>query len=191
MPHPRAALAALACALLVGVTACSSAGTDEPDASPGSPSAAATGEPIFASDEEALAAAVEAYEAYSDASNRIANAGGEGSDAITPLVDKSYDKVVQEEFAALRESGLKTVGEAIHYNPHLANYLEEGGRADIAVEFCRDVSGTRVLRSDGTDVTPTDREPIQAVRVQFVPSPKDSMKLVVGGAERLPKEAGC
>lgn len=191
MPRARVALASIACAIVLGVTACSPTDADGPEGSAAPPSAAATDEPIFASDEEALAAAVEAYEAYAEASTRIANAGGEGSDAIAPFVDERYNKVVQDEFAALREAGLKTVGEAIHYNADLANYSEDEGLVDIAVEFCRDVSGTRVIRADGADVTPTDREPIQAVRVMFVSSSTNDMTLVVGGAERLHDEAGC
>lgn len=193
MPRPRAALAALACALLLGTTACSSADADDPAASPAPPSAAsaAADEPIFASDEEALAAAVEAYEAYAAASTRVANSGGEGSESISPLVGPEFDAVVQEEFAALRESKLRLAGEALHYNEQLQDVRLENGQASVEMLICRDISGTRLVRSDGEDVTPEGRDLIQASRVDLATDAPGSATLIVVGAERLEGEEGC
>lgn len=191
MPRSRAALASLACALLIGTAACSSPDGDEPPASDAAPSATATDEPIFASDEEALAAAVEAYEAYAEASAQIANAGGEGSDAITRLVTEEVNEVLQAEFAAVREGGLRTVGESIVYGGVLEDRSETAGGAEVVALLCRDVSGTRVIRADGSDATDADRDPIQAVRATFVSAPDQPNALLIGGVERWQDESHC
>lgn len=193
MPRPRAALAALACALLLGTTACSSADADDAAASPAPPSAAsaAADEPIFASDEEALAAAVEAYEAYADASARVANAGGEGSESISSLVGAELDALVQEEFAALRESGLRSRGENVLYNPRLDANEMKNGVAQVTVLYCRDVSGTQLVRDDGSDATPAVRDLIQAVKVHLVSSEAEPTDLIVSRVDRWEDEEGC
>src|SRR5215207_3793459 len=46
--------------------------------------------PIFASDEEALAAAVDAYERYRAISAEISEAGGHDSNRIDPVVSPEY-----------------------------------------------------------------------------------------------------
>lgn len=191
MPRPRVALASIACALVLGVTACSPTDADGPGGSAAPPSAAATDEPIFTSDEEALAAAVEAYEAYAEASARVANAGGEGSEAITPLVGAELDALVQEEFAALRESGLRSRGENVLYNPQLQELKTTGGRTEVAILYCRDVSGTQLIRADGSDATPAGRDLIQAVKVVLVSSDTEPANLIVSRAERWEDEEGC
>lgn len=191
MPRPRVALASIACALLLGVTACSPTDADGPDGSAAPPSAAATDEPIFASDEEALAAAVEAYEAYVAASARVASSGGEESESITPLIGPEFDAVVQEEFAALRESELRLIGETVHYNERLQSLDLEGESVTIQLLICRDISGTRLIRTDGEDVTPEGRDLIQASRVDLSTDAPGSANLIVVDAERLEDEEGC
>lgn len=191
MPRPRVALASIACALVLGVTACSPTDADGPEGSAAPPSAAATDEPIFASDEEALAAAVEAYEAYVAASARVARSGGEGSESITPLIGPEFDAVVQDEFAALRESKLRLIGESVHYNERLESFDLEGENATVKMLVCRDISGTRLVRTDGEDVTPEGRDLIQASRVDLSTDGPGSANLIVVGAERLEDEEGC
>lgn len=191
MPRPRVALASIACAIVLGVTACSPTDADGPEGSAAPPSAAATDEPIFASDEEALAAAVEAYEAYVAASARVARSGGEGSESITPLIGPEFDAVVQDEFAALRESKLRLIGESVHYNERLESFDLEGENATVKMLVCRDISGTRLVRTDGEDVTPEGRDLIQASRVDLSTDGPGSANLIVVGAERLEDEEGC
>jgi hypothetical protein len=191
MPHPRLALASIACVLVLGLTACSPAEADGPDGSAAPPSAAATDEPIFASDEEALAAAVEAYEAYASVSTRVANSGGEGSESITPLVSAELDALVQDEFEALRQSGLRSRGENILYNPRLHMSKTTNGLAEVTILYCRDVSGTQLIRADGSDATPTGRDLIQAVKVDLVSSETEPASLIVSRTERWEDEEGC
>ena len=191
MPHPRATAAVLSCALLLGTAACASPDGDAPRASTTAPSAAATDEPIYASDEEALAAAVEAYEAYSEMSNRIANAGGEGSESIATLVTEDVNEALQAEFAAIREGELRTVGTTIVYGGLLEAWETSEAEIEASALFCRDVSGTRVVRKDGSDATAPDRDVIQAVRVTFVSGPGNPNDLLISGVERWQDESHC
>ena len=49
-----------------------------------------TATPVFASDEEALAAAVEAYEKYLAVSDQIAQEGGAGADSFADVVTDEW-----------------------------------------------------------------------------------------------------
>ena len=108
-PLGHAALAVIAVGALVWtLTACSS---PAPAASP-TPTLSASAEPIFASDEEALAAAVAAYERYRSVSSEIASDGGAQPERISAVVSEQLADRYMEEFDALREGGLRTEGES-------------------------------------------------------------------------------
>ena len=98
-----AALAAIGALALV-LTGC--VGSPTPTQSP-TPTEAA---PIFASDEEALAAAIEAYDRYRTTSAEIAGAGGSDPERIDPVVSASYAPSLHDEFAQLADAGLRLIG---------------------------------------------------------------------------------
>lgn len=190
MPRPRVALASIACAIVLGVTACSPTDADGPEGSAAPPSAAATDEPIFASDEEALAAAVEAYEAYSDMSEVIAREGGADPTRIEAVVGTEMASEHVREFEALRDAGLRIEGENRSFNARLAEYSEDSGRAMISVYFCRDVSGTRVINEANIDVTP-QRSSISAVAAHFESKTAGSESLILKDVDVWDDESFC
>lgn len=191
MPRPRVALAAIACALLLGVTACSPADADGPEASAVPPSAAAaTDEPIFASDEEALAAAVEAYEAYSEMSELIVREGGVDPTRIEEVVGSEMASEHVREFEALQDAGLRIEGENRSFNARLAEYSENSKGATVSAYFCRDVSGTRVIDEANTDVTP-DRSSISAVVAHFESKTVGSEVLILKDVDVWDDESFC
>ncbi|BDZ54397.1 hypothetical protein [Agromyces marinus] len=169
MPQ-RAAIAAIACALLIGTTACAvaSAPGGEPRTAPPAETAdGSTAEPIFASDEEALAAAVEAYEAYSAMSTLIASEGGVDPERISDVVGKNLAEQFIDEFRLLDEAELRTTGAPHVFGARLADREESSGTASVSAYFCRDVTDTLVLDAQGSDVTPKDRPSISAVIAHF------------------------
>ncbi|GHF03886.1 hypothetical protein [Pseudolysinimonas yzui] len=113
--------------------------------------------PIFASEEEALAAAEQAYEAYREMSDLISGEGGVEPERIAPYV--TDDRLTDElrGFQTLREAGLRIAGEATFKVLDLQRYEEVAGDAEVVFYACSDLSGSRVLDANGVDVTPVDR----------------------------------
>lgn len=139
--------------------------------------------PIFASDEEALAAAEEALNRYLDAS--FAYRRGEvGRSTVLELV--SADRAVQEvgdldEFDA---SGLHYEGdvaiEAVRLNSLTTS---AGGLPHVVIEYCLDVSAIRILDADGKDVTPRDREGQAPYQSSFIGDPAAPPQLLFEGTD--------
>ena len=107
MPRTARRLAALllASATLVSLAACAPGGREPMP----SPTAAQTDEPIFASDEEALAAAVAAYEKYLRVSEEIAQ-GTAVAERILSVSTEDYGAARVSELTAFTESGLRLEG---------------------------------------------------------------------------------
>jgi len=129
----------------------------QPVAQPPEPAPSAT--PVFASEEEALAAAVAAYEAYLKASDEIAADGGAHPERLKDLVTEEwYEKEVEgfEQFAA---SGLRASGRTVMENVQIQSYVAfpEIGSEAVWIYLCSDVSGVDVLNDEGTSVVSPDR----------------------------------
>jgi hypothetical protein len=116
-----------------------------------------TATPIFASEEEALAAAEEAYAAYREMSDQISAEGGVDPERIAPFVTDSRLADELRVFATLREASLRIEGEASFEVLSVQRYEEFGGDAEVVFYACSDLSGSRVIDEDGEDVTPLDR----------------------------------
>lgn len=174
------AVAAASVALLLGGCVGVPGATPTPTAAR---SASPSPEPIFASDEEALAAAVEAYEAYSKASAAVTSDEGLDPERIDPTVTPSYGRQLRDEFRVIRDAGLTMTGETVIENAKLAESRYDERSAYVSIYFCRDVSSVRVFNADGADVTPADRDdrtPTQAFLVSVAENPT---VLVVDGVE--------
>jgi hypothetical protein len=128
-------------------------GSDPIPTLPPTPSAT----PIFASEEEALAAAEEAYAAYRRTSDLIASDGGSDPERIEPFVTESRLADEMRGFATMREKRLRIVGEASFEVLSVQRYEEFGGDAEVVFYACSDISEARVIDESGRDVTPTDR----------------------------------
>ncbi|WP_173923394.1 hypothetical protein [Agromyces sp. Marseille-P2726] len=152
----RGAAAAAATTALVAVLLSGCAGAPEPSPTP--TAAAPSVEPIFASDEEALAAAIEAYEAFESASQSIASQAGEGAERIADFATPSLVPQLLDEFAQYRELGIRAEGAAVLDSFSLAQASDDGSETRVTVYVCRDVTSVRILDDSGADVTPPDRD---------------------------------
>ena len=119
------------------------------------PPAEPSSEAIFASDEEALAAATDAYEAYLKMSDLIAQEGGKNPERIAPLVTEEW---LAKEIAGNEElikSGRRLVGNFAMRSTSLQQTFPDGPASVVVVIYaCIDPNGSRLLDSHGTDVTP-------------------------------------
>lgn len=133
------------------------------------PPPASTTEPVFASDEEALAAATDAYKAYLAMSDLIAQEGGENPERIAPLVTEEWLEEELKAFDQLSEAGHSQAGSIGVSDFELqANQLGLDGSPNIGAYFCLDFSDVEVISNEGVNVTPTSRPAEVTVEVQFV-----------------------
>ena len=151
--HRKLLTVVLVAGTALGLTACVP-DTSTPTPAP-SPSVTA---PLFASDEDALAAAEKVYREYLAATNS-------GPDlvrleAVTTAEWFAYEKESAEQRVA---TGLRAEGES-----EIVSFdLQSRSRSDVIVYVCLDVSRVRVLNERGEDVTPSDRAGQGTLEVRF------------------------
>lgn len=134
--------------------------------------------PIFDSDEEALAAAVDAYEAYLSISSTIAADGGKNPERIRAVASPAYGDQLVDGFKGLSDNGLRTEGSSEFDSSSLVNWTQVNSGVRVTIYLCRDVSPVRVIASDNTDVTPRDREERIPLVLTFVSSPVPAHLLI-------------
>jgi hypothetical protein len=154
----RGILATLAGAGLIVITLAGCATPASPLSTPTpSPSPSAIHAPVFASDEEALKAATDAYAAYLAMSDTILADGGANPERLRPFVDSAQFKVNVDSFVSFATKGLKTQGVSRFDTVSLQLYREVGAAAEIDLYLCSDIGETRLVDATGRDVTPPDR----------------------------------
>lgn len=120
------------------------------------PVAEPTSAPVFASDEDALAAAKMAYGNYLVISDLISQQGGVNPDRLKQAVTPELLAHQIEFFGTFAKSGQHQVGLSTITNVKLQRLEDDGyGHVTVTIYACTDFSGTRFLDSAGQDVTPT------------------------------------
>lgn len=140
---------ALVCVLAAALSGC----VTEPS-KPAESTAPPTATPIFANDEEALAAAEAAYAAYLAVDAQILADGGRDPERIKEVVTERYAERLLPEYSSLVENSLSIRGETVL---DTASLIQQAS-GSVQIYGCQDISATVVLTSDGTDATPTGRE---------------------------------
>jgi len=171
--------------LIATLTACA-----EPTRLP-PPEEPAARAPLFASDEEALAAATEAYEEYLAVSNAITS----NPDApLAPLQEKTssaHFENLEASITQLRAQGLRSEGSSALASVELQQHSQIGDEILIVVYVCLDVSSTRLLDQNGNDVTPRDRADRVALEVALINESGALRDLIVDGSETWTGGLNC
>ena len=161
--HRIAVCAALAILVAPGLAGCATKPTPAP-----SHTAAATDAPVFASDEEALAAATKAYAAYLKASDAISNDGGENPKRIAPFVAPSLLKSELEGFAGYSSAGAHSVGSTTFVVSSIQGIAADNtSGTSISLYICEDVSDLDVVDSKGVSLVSPSRRPLTPFEVRF------------------------
>jgi hypothetical protein len=177
----RLVLAAVVAALVaMPLSGCSA------DAKPSPSPSASAGEttPIFASDEEALAAAVAAYEAYLDVAQQIGEDGGEDAGRIREAVTDEYAEEEIPNYESLAENKYRVVGRGTLESPSLAERTNDA----VHIYGCVSVGTSRVVDSDGQDVTPPNRPTTVPLELTFQQIGDD---LLLAGSDLWPGDDFC
>ena len=122
--------------------------------------------PVFASEEEALAAAVAAYEEYLKVSDAIAADGGANPERLKDLVTEEWYEVEVEGFASISEAGISQVGMTHSRNAVLQTYTNESP-GEVRINVCADTSETTFRDATGVDVTSQSRKTLVTVEATF------------------------
>ncbi|TFC56061.1 MULTISPECIES: hypothetical protein [unclassified Cryobacterium] len=159
----RMASAACVGGLLLGAAGCTAA----PKPAPPSPTPTIT--PIFASDEEALAAATEAYANYLKLSVVIAHEGGNNSSRMEGV---AVGEALETEIHALEgmlEAG--TAGVGVLKFDTLTMQSADLATGELSAYVCLDVSESDVVDSAGVSVVSVDRVERLPLEIGFVFEP--------------------
>ena len=162
-PKFRAAAVAL---VLVGALSASGCAPEVPAADP-TPTPSAT--PLFASDEEALAAAEEAYAAYLAVTDAIYAEGGAGIEKLATVAAGKQLNEDTQGFAEVERLGLHSIGATTYDGVELQQFDRESeeGKGVVTIYVCQDVSLVDVFDASGASVVRTDRPDRTRFEVKF------------------------
>jgi hypothetical protein len=159
----------LAPALALSIAAVLSLGACQQQHDPIVPSPAPSATPVFASDEEALAAAEEAYRAYQTVEDAIGHDGGAGLERLNTVATDEALESTNSSFASFREAGYRSVGETHFTDLVLQQYAPNvaEGKGIVTAYVCLDVSDIDVLDKTETSVVSASRPPRQPFELAF------------------------
>jgi len=156
------------------------------------PSNAEAPEPLFASDEEALAAARTTYEAFLEVTDTVVAEGGANPERI--------DEFATPEIAILEKDGAQEFSEneyRLTGRTRLASlsfqsqFSDETGQLVVTAYACVDVSQVQVQDEEGVSVVSADRPDQSAFEVSFTSSGSNSPVLIVAANERWYGDGVC
>jgi len=179
-----AALAAMGIALVLA--GCAGTAAPTVTASPEE-----TPAPIFATDEEALAAAEAVYSDYLARLDETARSSSDDISGLSAIISAEQAAEISRSLRGLRERGLVPVGSTRFDNASIASNTTTGGRAIVDAYVCLDVSDIRIHDASGADVTPMSRDERSPMQIQFVSSPADPRHLILNSEEPWPGDDFC
>lgn len=159
MPRRVSAIALLVVVLglVLGLTGCV-----QPDVTP-SPSPPVSDAPLFASEEEALAAATEAYAEYLKVSDAVGREGWSDSD---PLEEVAVDPALAEEQSSaetFNDLGYRLVGTSAFDSMR----LQQMTPSSIDTYLCLDLTDVAIVDALGNSVAPADRPDRFPIEIGF------------------------
>ncbi|WP_280794917.1 hypothetical protein [Aurantimicrobium minutum] len=116
--------------------------------------AAAQEQPLFSSDEEALAAAQAAYANYLVVSDQIARDGGANPERLKGLVSTQLFEESADVYKTYKEQSITVEGATSFDSLHIGEISQNSASYYV----CLDVGKTKLLNADGIDVTPVGRQ---------------------------------
>lgn len=129
------------------------------------PEPTAVGAP-FASEEEALAAAVEVYDRLTVLSDEIARAGGAGAEQLEQVATGEFLRASMDGFEGWVEKGWIQRGGSGFRNVELQQY-SVGPKEAVVVYLCHDISAVDVVDAMGVSVVSLDRPDTNYMQVVF------------------------
>ena len=139
--------------------------------------------PVFASEEDALAAAEEAYALYLEMSDLIASEGGANPERLAALVTKAQFAIEEQGFALYQDNQWVTTGHSKFDQFTLQSYSpSDTGANALAAYLCYDATALRIIDDAGVDVSPESVPLRQTLEVFFVTEGPTSNRFLIESA---------
>jgi len=183
----RAAIVLAALAVVLSLGGCFA---DEEPVPTTTPVPSAT--PIFATEEEALAAAEEAYKAYLELSDEVGAEGGHGVDRLIPYVTEGQLEDERQSFKEYEAEGISTRGSTglVEFQLQQAP-ISEMGVTKLFAYACLDASEIRVFDKNGAELSTPNRPEKQTFQVDFELRPEVADQFLLNGMEIWDGEGIC
>lgn len=123
---------------------------------------------LFASDEEAFAAAEETYQAYTDALNKVDTSEPSSFEPILDYATDSFRARELENLSTMHAEGFVLVGAAKIQDFDGREVSPD--RSEVTARVCIDVSEVDVTDAEGQSIISPDRPDIQSTVITFVES---------------------
>lgn len=160
---PRLPLALLLAASAFALTGCS------PEAAVPSAPPSAEAEPLFASDEEALAAAEAAFARYLDVAFDVFSAGGESPERLEEVAVGDALQADLDRASQYAEQGLRQTGDPVIIQSELQQYIPDASDQDeVIIYSCLDGTSIELLGADGESRSDPNRSKTITVENRFV-----------------------
>ena len=136
--------------------------------------------PIFASDEEALAAAETAYAAYLKLADQIFVEGGVNPERLSAVATGSFLSTSVEGYQDAESRGWQSTGGTVFRGMTLQSYDRVGDKAVVIVYVCEDVSMVNVVDGAGLSVVSPNRPNTTLFQSTFDLDPERKDLLLAG-----------
>lgn len=123
--------------------------------------------PVFASEEDALAAAEAAYAEFQDTSDSILAEGGSRPERIDAVATGEAASTERQGFSEFSAKGYRSVGKTTFDNVQLESFDPANSSSTVRVYLCSDVSGVDVLDGSGVSVVAPTRPSRTSFEVGF------------------------
>ena len=186
--RPKSRLATVALVLAAALSAAGCA--PEAPAAERTPTPSAT--PLFASDEEALAAAEEAYAAYQHVSDAILVDGGAEPERLLEVATEAQYEYEKAGFDAAKANGLRSTGGSTFDTFSLMEFQprDEDGEMKLSAFVCDDFRNVDVLDANGESVVASDR-PDRFPRVAYFEARAVELRIVVSAIDEWEGDNFC
>ncbi len=155
-----------------------------------SPIATPTPTAIFASEEEALAAATDVYQRYNAAFDSASSKGSEDMSGMQGLVTDAHLKELGKP-GTIDSNGWHTEGSSSFDVKEVASYIPGIAETEIALNVCRYLSEVKVVDAEGIDVTPSDWPDYVPLVISFVSSDSDPASLLISKVDSWLEPHSC
>ena len=147
---------------------------------------ASPGEPLFASDEEALEAAADAYRAYFLVADLILAEGGAEPERLIDLVSPEVYEVEVEGYERFAAQNYRSVGatsiDTVTIQQH--NVRAQAGQILVTIYACIDITASDILDEGGASIIASDRQNRYAYEASFSTQPEGILPLILAEEER-------
>lgn len=151
-------------------------GSPPPNAATPTPSVT----PVFATEEEALAAAEAAYTRYLEVSDAIGADGGANPERIEPLVTQDWYEKELDVSLTIQKAAIQQVGATAFSFVEIQSYSDSDGIANISIYTCVDFTNTWFVDSTNQRVSP-ERPDIVSMLLSFEAT--GPQRLLLSGSE--------